>query len=112
MSATQETTKPEPVAVRRWPAKEGGGLILIFPYMADSHKFWECEMWEQVGGHGTGDVGIVTRTKPVSDDEARAAVEEYARLYGQDPAVFRLVRKVNTRAAQEARRRQIAVWKA
>lgn len=108
----EQEPKPEPVAVRQWPKKEGGGLILMFPFKAVNIHWWYCQSWERVGEHGGAAIDLTTVTKPVPDEIARAAIEEYAKLYGQDPAGYRIVHKIDTRAAQRERQRQIAVWKA
>jgi hypothetical protein len=66
------------VIFRKWPAREGGGVIALFPYEpANLSDPAMCESYEHVGQHGAANYyGVIDRTKPASPDEYAALKRE------------------------------------
>lgn len=69
--SSDETTK---VIFRKWPKKEGGDIIAIFPEDIGNMSPYTCMMYEHVGQHGGGDPQLVIR------NTAPAKPPEYANL--------------------------------
>jgi hypothetical protein len=60
------------VLFRVWPAKQGGGVIALFPLIDEGRGL--CSSFEHVGQHGGADlIGVIHATR-------RARPEEYAAL--------------------------------
>jgi hypothetical protein len=71
-------TDPTVVIFRKWPAREGGGIIALFPYESASVvNPYVCQSYEHVGQHGAADCqGVISRTRPASPDEYAALMRE------------------------------------
>lgn len=51
------------VVFRRWPAREGGTVLALFPGIDEGHGM--CACYEHVGQHGAADYGsCIARTRP------------------------------------------------
>ncbi len=95
--------KSEPTAVvfRRWPKKEGGRVIALFPYEAHDPHGMFCVSYERQGGHaGATYDGLIPRTKPVGvfDTDVKDLIHELTKI-GYDL-------KIITKAQDGFRKRQ------
>lgn len=74
--------------LRRFPAREGGELIALFPDIDEG--VGRCSSYMHVGQHGPADRGIVARTAPANpaDPDAVALLAEL-RSIGYRPRVVR-----------------------
>lgn len=90
------------VIFRKWPKREGGDVIALFPEVASSYiRSYDCESYQHIGQHGGASPDIVQWTRP-------ATPEEYAPLKRELESigyVLRVVKKF-TRAAYEKRELQ------
>jgi hypothetical protein len=58
------------VIFRKWPAREGGGIIALFPYEPGTNDPFTCQSYEHIGQHGPADVrGVVGGTVPATPGE-------------------------------------------
>lgn len=69
----QETTK---VIFRKWPKKEGGGIIAIFPEEIGDMSPYTCKMYEHVDQHGSGDPQLVIQGTTLATPVEYADLEE------------------------------------
>lgn len=58
------------VVFRKWGAKDGGGIIALFPEIpAGTHGFYVMS-FEHVGHHGAADYNsVISRTVPATEEE-------------------------------------------
>jgi hypothetical protein len=91
-----ESADPDPTVVifRKWPAREGGGIIALFPYEpADVESPLWCESYMDEGGWGRANYYAVL------DGTAPALPDEYAPLKRElesEPLNCRLAVRVRT----------------
>ena len=68
------------VIFRKYPKKEGGQIIALFPYVCE-RRFGTCESYMHVGQHGTADYqGVMQTTKAAKPSEyadLKAELENY-----------------------------------
>ena len=86
---------PDLVILRRWPAKEGGDLVALFPEIPFTHE-GHVTSYQHIGQHGaacyTGVVKATTPVRPeVSERDRRDAEALLAELrsLGYEPRVIR-----------------------
>jgi hypothetical protein len=91
------------VIFRKWPKKEGGGVIALFPAEASTvGDPYSCSSYMHVGQHGAASVHLTYYTKPAKPEEYR---DLYRELRGLG---YRLkVVKKFTRGDQRERERQL-----
>lgn len=59
------------VIFRKWPAKEDGDVIALFPAIAASvGKPWECSSYQHIGQHGAASVDIMRSTVAATQKES------------------------------------------
>ncbi len=76
-------TEKTVVVFRRWPKKEGGGIIALFPYEPNDRFGIYCTAYGRDGGHSGADYrGLIYKTKPVkkTDPEVRSLIKELKRI--------------------------------
>jgi hypothetical protein len=88
---------------RRFPKKEGGEVIALFPYELDDYQGYKCSSYMHVGQHASaGYSAIVSCTKPakLTDVDVVALTAELEHQIG-----YRLVpaQMVNARLLDKAR---------
>ncbi len=85
--------EPTVVIFRRWPKKEGGGVVAIFPNDPGTNDPYTCSAYEHHGQHASCDPnGMMRRTKPAKESDAD--VQELKRElenYGPPDAHYNLV---------------------
>jgi hypothetical protein len=66
------------VIFRKWPKKEGGGIIALFPKIEHSHNLCRlCESYEHIGQHGGTDYHhVIRQTKPAKEAEYASLQKE------------------------------------
>lgn len=58
------------VIFRKWPKKEGGDVIALFPLEIADNSGVFCSSYERVGQHSGADCrGVINRTKPAKPSE-------------------------------------------
>jgi len=66
-----------PVMFRKWPEKEGGGIIALFPTEPGTSDPYTCDSYESIGRHGSADpVGVIRATKPAKPAEYADLMKE------------------------------------
>lgn len=101
------------VIFRRWPKKEGGGVLAIFPRDPATNDPHMCSSYEHHGQHGACDPNLVVRiTKPVKlTDEDVQDLKRELENYGPPEAHYNLDIKLRcTQADMAIRRREITEW--
>lgn len=71
------------VIFRRWTARNGGGVIALFPEIPADRQGYNCEAYEHVGQHGGADcAGVIRATSPAktSEDDVWALYKELQRI--------------------------------
>lgn len=76
------------VILRRWPKKEGGGVIALLPDCEANRGM--VQSYEHIGQHGEASRDIVYRTAPArsTDPDARELLHEL-RSIGYKPVIRR-----------------------
>ncbi len=70
-----------PVMFRKWSESKGGGVIAIFPTIPGGMSPYECQMYETVGQHGSGDPqGVIRATKPAKPREYASLLKELHKI--------------------------------
>lgn len=79
------------VILRRWPKKEGGRVIAIFPYDIFDLR-GSVNSYEHIGQHGAASLDLIDRTSPVSEyeEDAKDLLEELKSI-GYEPKVIQRV---------------------
>jgi hypothetical protein len=63
------------VVFRKWPKREGGDVIALFP--ENIAVGYYCDSYQHVGQHGAADYsGVVSMTKPAKPEEYAALKRE------------------------------------
>lgn len=63
------------VVFRRWPEKDGGDVIALFPEIEDRWPY--CSSYQHIGQHGGADYrGVVDATKPAKPAEYKSLQSE------------------------------------
>jgi hypothetical protein len=75
-----------PVIFRKWPRREGGHVMAIFPTIPSGYSFMDgCDCYQHVGQHGSTDVLITDRTELVRDPaeyaDLKRELESYPYFY-------------------------------
>lgn len=85
------------VIFRKWPEREGGQILALFPEEPHDHDGYYCVCYERIGQHGAADPqGCVSRTRP-------AKPAEYASLKRElESAPFHYRLKVMRRISRNA----------
>lgn len=66
---------------RKWPKKEGGDVIALFPGIAATvGNEYACESYQTIGQHGAASVDIVNGTKPAKPAEYADLKTELERI--------------------------------
>ena len=89
MSAKSPPTK---VIFRRWPKKEGGGVVAIFPQDPGTYDPYTCSSYERVGQHASCcPYSLLQITKPAkeSDPDVKELIRELEN-YGPPEAHYNL----------------------
>lgn len=65
------------VIFRKWPKREGGTVIALFPAIAATvGNPYNCQSYEHVGQHGAASVNLTQRTKPATPAEYKDLAKE------------------------------------
>lgn len=95
--------KPVRVIFRKWPKKEGGGVIALFPGIAATvGNPYHCQSYEHVGQHGAASFDLVNCTRKAKPEEYADLKKELERIGYALTIAHRF-----TRADLAARREQL-----
>lgn len=100
-------TDPTIVLFRRWPKKEGGTVLALFPYQPGSTADGStCGSYERVGQHASADLyGCIRATTPARETDAD--VQALKRELESPPYEYRLL--VRRRAPTRNQRREAMI---
>ena len=100
-----------PVIFRKWPKREGGTIIALFPCEAGSYDEYTCSSYMHVGQHGIADprqcINATRAAKPAEYADLQKELESAP--YGYRLKVYR---RYQRDAFLKARREQLARMKA
>lgn len=78
-----------PVIFRKWPKREGGDIIALFPTLVGTMDPYTCESYEHIGQHGSADPqGVMRRTEPTKPAEYADLMEELKSIGYDDMVVY------------------------
>jgi len=78
-----------PVIFRKWPEREGGDVIALFPTLAGDMSPYTCMSYQHIGQHGAADpVGVIKRTEPAESAEYTDLLEELKSIGYDDLVVY------------------------
>ena len=78
-----------PVIFRKWPKREGGDVIALFPTLVGDMSPYTCNSYEHVGQHGSADPQeVVWATKPAKPAEYADLLEELKSIGYNDLVVY------------------------
>ena len=78
-----------PVIFRKWPKREGGDVIALFPTLVGDMSPYTCNSYEHVGQHGSADPQeVVWATKPAKPAEYADLLEELKSIGYDDLVVY------------------------
>jgi len=78
-----------PVIFRKWPKREGGDVIALFPTLVGTMNPYTCDSYEHVGQHGSADPQeVVWATKPAKPAEYTDLMEELKSIGYDDLVVY------------------------
>ena len=78
-----------PVIFRKWPKREGGDVIVLFPTLVGTMDPYTCESYEHVGQHGSADPqAVVWATKPAKPAEYADLLEELKSIGYDDLVIY------------------------
>jgi hypothetical protein len=100
-------TDPTVVIFRKWPAREGGGIIALFPYEPASVTDPAiCDSYEHVGQHGAANYyAVIDSTYP-------AFASEYAALKSElESEPYNYVLTVRVRTPKDASTVRTEAWR-
>jgi hypothetical protein len=93
------------VMFRKWPEREGGDVIALFPYVpADDYGLY-CQSFMHLGQHARANLGrVIEVTRPATPDEYAALRRELE----SPPYGYRLAVRLRTpHDASEVRRQEV-----
>jgi hypothetical protein len=93
------------VIFRKWPAREGGDVIALFPDTAATvGNPYHCQSFEHLGQHGAADPMLITRQCVLATAEEYKELAQELRWRG-----YKLdIRKRITQADLQARKEQLS----
>jgi hypothetical protein len=78
-----------PVIFRKWPKKEGGDVIALFPTLVGNMDPYTCTSYMQIGQHSSADPQeVVWATKPAKPAEYADLLEELKSIGYDDLVVY------------------------
>ena len=78
-----------PVIFRKWPKREGGDVIALFPTLVGDMSPYTCMSYEHVGQHGGADPQeVVWATKPAKPAEYADLMAELKSIGYDDLVVY------------------------
>lgn len=101
---TPKQEKPTRVIFRKWPKKQGGDVIALFPGLAGTvGDPFTCESYQTIGQHGAASVDLVNDTRKATPAEYADLQKELERVGYTLEIAHRF-----TRADQRAREEQLS----
>lgn len=75
----KQDTRETPVIFRKWPAKDGGDVIALFPANPGTPDPYTCDSYQHIGQHGSaephGVMRVTTPAKPAEYASLRRELE-------------------------------------